>query len=240
MQKWKVSRLILRNSTRRKVGWVAVALDTPSSSILHLGAHNSDDPTNMKPPEFHNVSAGSLNRCQISGRDDLEVVVDLGHQPLCDSLLSSEDLNKPERIYPLRIMRSTSLGHSQLDFVVEPEEVFHSGYPYRCGVTREVVRHHTDLAISVISQVNLDSGSFVVDIGSNDGTLLSAFKGAGMKVLGVEPTDVADYAVERNAIPSIKRFFTEDVAREIVDSEGPANLVTATNVFAHVLLWAAF
>ena len=131
-------------------------------------------------------------------------------------------------------MRSTSLGHSQLDFVVEPEEVFHSGYPYRCGVTREVVRHHTDLAISVISQVNLDSGSFVIDIGSNDGTLLSAFKGAGMKVLGVEPTDVADYAVVRNAIPSIKRFFTEDVAREIVDSEGPANLVTATNVFAHV------
>ena len=184
--------------------------------------------------DFHDVLPGPLKHCQISGGDDLELVVDLGHQPLCDSLLSAEDLSKPELTYPLRIMRSTSLGHSQLDFVVEPGEVFHSAYPYRCGVTQEVVQHHSDLAASCIPRLNLGKGDFVVDIGSNDGTLLSAFKGAGMRVLGVEPTDVADYAVEKNGIPSIKRFFTAEVAKEIVDSEGPANLVTATNVFAHV------
>ena len=184
--------------------------------------------------DFHDVPAGPLKHCQISGGDDLELVVDLGHQPLCDSLLSAEGLSKPEQTFPLRIMRSRSLGHSQLDFVVEPREVFHSGYPYRCGVTQEVVQHHADLAAFCISRLNLGEGNFVVDIGSNDGTLLSAFKGVGMKVLGVEPTDVADYAVEENSIPSIKRFFTEEVAQEIADSEGQANLVTATNVFAHV------
>ena len=188
----------------------------------------------MQNHNFHDVSPGPLNHCQITGGDDLELVVDLGHQPLCDSLLSAEDLNKPESTFPLRIMRSTSLGHSQLDFVVDPTEVFHTGYPYRCGVTKEVVQHHTDLATSCVPRLGLSAGDFVVDIGSNDGTLLTAFKGLGMKVLGVEPTDVADYAIETNEVASIKRFFTEEVAREIVDSEGKANLVTATNVFAHV------
>jgi 2-polyprenyl-3-methyl-5-hydroxy-6-metoxy-1,4-benzoquinol methylase len=188
----------------------------------------------MASHNFHDVPTGPLKHCQISGGDDLELVVDLGHQPLCDSLLSAEDLNTPEPTFPLRIMRSRSLGHSQLDFVVEPSEVFHKGYPYRCGVTQEVVQHHADLAASAVSGLGLSAGDFVVDIGSNDGTLLSAFKGLGMKVLGVEPTDVADYAIETNQVRSIKRFFTEDVAQEIADSHGPAKLVTATNVFAHV------
>jgi SAM-dependent methyltransferase len=188
----------------------------------------------MDKYKFHDAPVGALKRCQISGRDDLELVVDLGHQPLCDSLLSLEQLDQPEKTFPLRITRSRSLGHTQLDYVVDGSEVFHREYPYRCGVTKEVVDHHQMHAKASIQLLDLKPGSLIVDVGSNDGTLLKHYQGMGMKVMGVEPTNVANYAKEKNGIPTIQSFFTEEVARDIREKMGPTQLITATNVFAHM------
>jgi len=100
----------------------------------------------LKKYSFHNAKNGNLKNCQISNRTDLEEVLDLGFQPLGDSLLTKDQLNQPETYYPLKLMRSKSLGHSQLSYVVPGNLVYHMEYPYMCGVTAEVVKHHNEQA----------------------------------------------------------------------------------------------
>jgi SAM-dependent methyltransferase len=164
---------------------------------------------------------------------DLDLIIDLGHQPLCDSLLRPDQLIQPETNYPLRLMRCRVCSLAQLDYVVPGEIVFHRNYPYRAGITKEVVDHHQHSAAEAVKRYALTGDSLVVDIGSNDGTLLSAFKTQGVRVLGVEPTDIADIA-NANGIETIKSPFTESLAIDIERDYGNAALITATNVFAHM------
>lgn len=182
---------------------------------------------------IHDVEPGPLTFCQVCNSEDLELVIDLGHQPLCDSLLRTEQLLEPETNYPLRLVRCRVCSLAQLDYVVPGEVVFHRNYPYRAGITKEVVDHHEASAAATVRKYGLDSDSLVVDIGSNDGTLLSAFKARGVRVLGVEPTDIADIA-NANGVETIKSPFTEAVSREIERDYGKAAVITATNVFAHM------
>lgn len=181
----------------------------------------------------HDFEAGPLHRCQVCGASDLELVIDLGHQPLCDSLLTREQLKEPETTYPLRLVRCSSCGLVQLDYVVAGQVVYHRGYPYRTGITKELSDHHHRLSMDMVKRHGTPTDSLIVDIGSNDGTLLKGFQRQGMRVLGVEPTDVARFAREAG-IETIQDFFGEEIARQIVESHGQAKLITATNVFAHM------
>jgi hypothetical protein len=90
-----------------------------------------------------------------------------------------------------------------------------------------------DLQRESAAILGLGQGDLVIDLGSNDGTLLSNFRNAGQRVLGIEPTDVGDIANERS-IPTIKRYFGAKVAGEVKREHGPASLVTAANCFAHI------
>ena len=182
---------------------------------------------------IHDVEPGPLTFCQVCNSEDLELVIDLGHQPLCDSLLRADQLNQPETNYPLRLVRCRVCSLAQLDYVVPGEVVFHRNYPYRAGITKEVVDHHQESAAEIVSHYGLTKDSLVVDIGSNDGTLLGAFKAHGIRVLGVEPTNIADIA-NANGVETIKSPFTESVAADIQRDYGNASLITATNVFAHM------
>lgn len=182
---------------------------------------------------IHDVPPGPLTFCQVCNSTDLELVIDLGHQPPCDTLLSAEQLQQPETSYPLRLVRCLACSLAQLDYVVPGEIVYHRSYPYRAGITREVVEHHESSAAAIVEKFGLGSDSLVIDIGSNDGTLLSAFKRRGVRVLGVEPTDIADIA-NANGVETVKSPFTEAVARDIAREHGHASVMTATNVFAHM------
>jgi hypothetical protein len=122
---------------------------------------------------------------------------------------------------------------SQLDYVVSGPVVYHAEYPYRSGVTRELAAYQAELARDVVASLKLSTDSLVVDIGSNDGTLLSGFRSLGMRVQGVEPTNIAKYALQAG-IETIQEPFTPSSAQKIVESRGKAKLVTATNVFAHM------
>lgn len=183
--------------------------------------------------DFHDAQPGALERCQICGSNHLELVMDVGHQPLCDTLLSPEMLNQPETYYPLRLNRCLECGLAQLDYVVDGAVVFHPGYPYRSGITRELSEYQGAMSQDLIERHALDKGSFVIDIGSNDGTLLSGFKGRGMRVLGVEPTNISRIAVEAG-VETLQSFFNEAVAQSIAKDFGRPKLITATNVFAHI------
>lgn len=182
----------------------------------------------------HDVPSGALQRCQITGSDHLEVMIDLDHQPLCDSLLTKEDLNEPETYYPLRLMMCPESGSAQLDFVVPGEVVYHPDYPYRSGITKELETYQRAFASGVVKELGIAPGSLCVDIGSNDGTLLTGFKLMGMRALGVEPTNIAKIAREENQIETIQEFFTEELAKRMARDYGKAKVMTATNVFAHM------
>lgn len=181
----------------------------------------------------HNIASGPVNACQVCGGAELQLVVDLGHQPLCDTLPTFGQLNRPEQTYPLRQVWCPECTLSQLDYVVPEDVVFHADYPYRTGITRELAEYQDGMASELIESLGLLSNELVVDVGSNDGTLLSGFARRGLRVCGVEPTNIAMMAREAG-IETVQAFFDEDTAQRIRESLGPARLITATNVFAHV------
>ncbi len=187
----------------------------------------------MKDRPIHNIPSGPVVCCQVCGSKELELVLDLGHQPLCDTLLSGEDLNKPETFYPLRQLWCPKCTLSQLDYVVPGSVVYHQEYPYRTGVTRELAAYQDEMAAAILADLSIATDSLVVDVGCNDGTLLSGFQRRGMRVTGVEPTGIARYATEAG-IDTIQAPFDKNVAAQIVESRGKAKVVTATNVFAHM------
>lgn len=182
----------------------------------------------------HDVKPGELSRCQVCGSSDLELVLDVGHQPLCDSLLTTEQLKEPEVTYPLRLFRCTKCTLTQLDYVVDGSVVYAPDYPYRSGITKELAVYQQQFADGVVSKIGLEEDSLCVDVGSNDGTLLTGFKKLKMRPLGIEPTNIADIAREENQIETIKSFFTEALAREVRRDYGAAKVITTTNVFAHM------
>jgi hypothetical protein len=188
----------------------------------------------MTSASRHDAAPGKLDRCQITGSNNLFEAIDLGHQPPCDALLSEAQLREPEIRYPLRLTICPDSGLAQLDYVVESETIYPLDYPYRSGISRPLRDYQRIFADAIVEQFSVPMGSLCVDIGSNDGTLLTGFRRKGMKVLGVEPTNMALLARDENKIDTIQKFFTEAVADEIVSRHGRAKIVTMTNVFAHM------
>ena len=182
----------------------------------------------------HDVPPGPLNHCQITGSGNLFEAIDLGHQAPCDALLEKEMLNQPEKTYPLRLMICPESGSAQLSYVVDGSEIYFPEYPYRSGISKPLKEYQRVFADGIVKDFLIAPGSLVVDVGSNDGTLLTGFKRNAMKPLGVEPTNIAKIAREENGIDTIQDFFTEDVARNIVQEQGKAKVITTTNVFAHM------
>lgn len=125
-------------------------------------------------------------------------------------------------------------GLAQLDYVVGGEIIYPLDYPYRAGISKPLKDYQRTFADNIVKRFSIADGSLCVDIGSNDGTLLTGFRRNGMRVVGVEPTNIATIAQAENQINTIQKFFTEAVAKEIVAQHGRAQIVTMTNVFAHM------
>tara|TARA_B100001540_G_scaffold31430_1_gene27391 strand:+ start:2235 stop:3368 length:1134 start_codon:yes stop_codon:yes gene_type:complete len=142
-------------------------------------------------------------------------------------------LNSHETTYPLRMLWCEECCLAQLDYCVDGNEVYHPDYPYRTGITKELVEYLNDMSESLVQKYQLNTDDLVVDLGSNDGTLLTGFKKNGIKTVGVEPTNIAQIA-NKNKIETIQKFFTSDVSTEIIKNHGNASLILATNMFAHM------
>jgi hypothetical protein len=183
--------------------------------------------------EVQDVVLGAITSCQGCGAPALERVLDLGHHAPCDSLLTDELLREPEPHFPLVFCRCTACGLAQIDYAPEPDVVFYREYPYRTAMTGSLKEHFRQLTQDVVSRLGLTSADLAVDIGSNDGTLLQGFQEQGLRVLGVEPTDIAQIAVEEG-VPTVQAFFDEDVAERLVAEHGNVAVVTGTNMVAHV------
>ena len=179
------------------------------------------------------IKTGHISRCQVCNSSQLHLVLDLGHQPLANTLPRGEELNQPEATYPLRMMWCQNCTCVQLDYCVAGEQVYHPGYPYLQSITKPLLEYQKNISRSLIEKYALKKNDLAVDIGSGDGALLSGFKQNGLRVLGVEPTNIARIA-NKNGIKTIQKFFNIKLAKEIVKKHGQASVITATNVFAHM------
>lgn len=184
-------------------------------------------------PEHHFVKSGHIKNCQICNSKKLHLILDLGHQPLCDSLLTVDTLNESENTYPLRMIWCEECSLVQIDYCVDGNLVYHPNYPYKSGVTKELVEYQSGISKSLITKYGLISDDLVIDLGSNDGTLLSGFKKNQINVLGVEPTNIAKIA-NNNGIETIQNFFDIELSHKIKDEYGEVSLIIATNMFAHM------
>ena len=162
----------------------------------------------------------------------LDQVLELAPTPPANELLEDRQSSLDQDKFPLGLWQCRICGHVQLPVIVDPERIFRV-YPYVSGTSPVFVEHLARYAESLIARFGMRPGHFIVEVGSNDGTFLKFFQGAGMRVLGVDPArNVAAKATEAG-VKTIAEFMDVDVAKSIVKSGGRASLVVANNVFAH-------
>ncbi len=171
--------------------------------------------------------------CRLCRASDLTKVLSLTPTPPANAFVAETELSAPQPAFPLDVWLCEGCGHLQLLDVVDPR-ILYAHYVYVSGTSPVFVRHFEQYAQFVRSCFSPASGSFALDIGSNDGTLLRFFKDAGHRVLGVEPAEEISEASRRAGIPTLTGFFSEALADRIVSEHGQAAVVTANNVIAHI------
>jgi SAM-dependent methyltransferase len=171
--------------------------------------------------------------CRLCGAQAWTRVLSLTPTPPANAFVPRAALGRAQPTFPLDVWFCGACGHVQLRDVVDPVLLF-ADYPYVSGTSPVFVRHFADYAAAVVGRFGLEGGDLVVDIGSNDGTLLAAFKGHGLDVLGIDPAAKIAAAATAAGIETWAGFFSGSLARRIVGERGPARAVTANNVFAHI------
>lgn len=169
--------------------------------------------------------------CHICQSEKLYKFLSLGPMPLANSYLREDQLNLPEPYYPLDVYFCDNCGLVQLGETVSPEILF-KDYAYITGTSQTRKTHFSWLVEQAIQQSKPPKGSLIVDIGSNDGTLLQNFE--GYNTLGIEPaTNIVALATSQG-IETLNDFFGVEVAKKIRKDKGEAHIILGTNVFAHV------
>jgi hypothetical protein len=174
-----------------------------------------------------------VSKCQICESTDLRSVVFLGFLPPVNQMRKINARPTEQPSYPAEMLHCPKCSLVQLGLVVNPKILFPPEYPYTSGTTKILRDNFAELYAEAKTIIPLDSNSLAVDVGSNDGTLLSNFRDGGHRVRGIEPTLMAELANSRG-IPTLMSFFTAESAARVVNENGKARVVTATNVFAHI------
>jgi novobiocin biosynthesis protein NovU/D-mycarose 3-C-methyltransferase len=176
---------------------------------------------------------GAHLHCRVCGAALPPPFLDLGAMPLANAFLESPSAFAGERAYPLAVRGCAACGLVQLDHVV-PAEILYRDYIYVSATSEAVRRHAEELAERSVRAHGWGEGRLLVEIASNDGTVLKAFQKHGMRVLGVEPARNIAAVAEAEGVPTVAEFFTREAARGIRASHGAADGILARHVFAHV------
>ena len=174
-----------------------------------------------------------VEACQVCDCPDLAPVLFLGYLPPVNQMRPIGERPREQPGYPAHWLACPRCGLVQLGLIVDPNILFPPEYPYRSGTTKVLRENFAELYEECLSILPLGHDDLVVDIGSNDGTLLSNFKSGGHRVLGIEPSQTGNLANEQG-IPTEIAFFNGRTADQALAAHGPAAVITATNVFAHI------
>jgi C-methyltransferase C-terminal domain/Putative zinc binding domain/Methyltransferase domain len=171
--------------------------------------------------------------CRACGGERLRQFLSLGPQPLANSFLRSPDGFADEPRYPLDVLFCEDCSLVQIPDVIDPDVLFRH-YVYLTGTSETIAGHNRDYARAVVETLQLETDDLVVEIASNDGSLLKCFQPYGVKTLGVEPaTNIAEIA-RRDGVETVNEFFNSGAAEDVRRSYGPARAVIGNNVLAHV------
>lgn len=168
--------------------------------------------------------------CRLCSSERLDLALKLNPTALCDAYLLER---KEQETYPLNLCLCAACGFVQIDCVIDPEKIYRD-YIFVTTSSSPLTSHFSQYAEDALSRTKLEKNVSVIDIGSNDGTLLRAFKAKGCSVQGVEPAIEIAQQASASGIPTIPEFFTPSVAKQIVDSSGQTDIVTVNNLFANV------
>ncbi len=171
--------------------------------------------------------------CRLCGSDRLYSVLDLGASPPCERFLTSAQLDEPEQTYPLHLRLCTDCLLAQIPPLISPEDTF-TEYAYFSSYSTSWVAHSGAFVQDAIGRLGLGGDSFVVEVASNDGYLLQHVLAEGIRCLGVEPSVNVGAAARERGVPTETAFLNPESAAAVRAEHGPANLVVANNVYAHI------
>lgn len=171
--------------------------------------------------------------CRICGSEKHSLILDYGNVVLAGRLYASPEEQKTEPTYPLSLVFCEDCKHVQIREIIDPSILF-SNYVWETGVGTTIMTYCREFAAEVGARTGLPKDGFVVEIASNDGTLLKEFKASGRRVRGVDPAQrIAEGATSRG-IPTHPTFFGLKIAERVLAEEGKADLIVGRNVIAHV------
>jgi len=170
--------------------------------------------------------------CEVCSNKNLLSVLDLGAHPMCDDLVEIED-DRICKEYPIEIMFCQNCNTAHQRYQVPKKDLFPSTYHYRSRFTADVLAGMEGLVDACIERLGNIEYKKVLDIGCNDGSLLDFFKKRGAITIGIEPTDAYLDSKNKDHI-TYNNFISETLADRIVDEHGIPDIITFTNVFAHI------
>ena len=165
-------------------------------------------------------------------KKDLKKIISLGYLPPVNNYTKINSLRNEEIFFPTELMFSKSSKLVQLSAIVNKEIIFPKEYPYTSSTTKILRENFKNLYQETVKIINLKKDDLVIDIGSNDGNLLSNFKNKH-KILGITPELIGKLAIKKG-INTLIRYFDNSSTKYILKKFGKAKLITATNVFAHI------
>ena len=171
--------------------------------------------------------------CRVCGSDEIETILKLNDTPLEDQFVDELNKQREQKALPLELAICKQCGYVHLPYIINPEESY-VDYLYKSGVTPGLRLHYDEYAKDIVENYNIEKESLVVDLGSNDGSMLASFKRQGMNVVGVEPANlIADYA-NQSGIKTINDYFSNEVVSKIISGYGKADVITANYMFANI------
>ena len=160
----------------------------------------------------------------------VEEILDLGESPLANGLVKKGDIFNS---YPLKIGRCNNSGHIQLINFIEPSEMFRN-YLYISSVSSTLEKHLKSISDFICDFIDVHENDLCIDIGSNDGTLLSGFLEKGKRVLGVDPAENLSILAKEKGVENFTGYFNEETSTKILSEFGKAKVITLTNTFPHL------
>ena len=172
-------------------------------------------------------------QCRLCNSDRLVSILDLGASPPSQSFLTADQLDLPEPNYPLHLRLCESCLLLQIPALITSEDTF-TEYAYFSSYSDSWVQHAQRYVTETSNRLGLGPDSLVVEVASNDGYLLQHVQARGIPCLGIEPSVNVGAAARERGVPTHTAFLSEETAAEVRAEHGPADLVVANNVYAHI------
>jgi hypothetical protein len=189
--------------------------------------------TTMEQIALEKKSSATVATCRFCGSALHHTFTDLGMSPPCESNLSAEQLNQMEAFYPLHVFVCEHCFLVQLEEYVSPEHIF-TEYAYFSSFSDSWLAHAKAYTELMLKRFQLGAKSLVVELASNDGYLLQYFVEQSVPVLGIEPAVNVAKEATKKGIPTLVKFFGQEMAAEMVRDGTQADLILGNNVLAQV------